>query len=101
MGVIAPTFCMVNDAAFDDVQCIVVPIPYGAGFESKVTEHVAFPQLELGGFVAEQVPLHWIVPEFVCPQALAAEVHAVPYPAGLEGVVAEHVPLHWIVPLDV
>ena len=50
---------------------------------------VGAAQVESGGMVAEHVPLHWIVPEFVCPQALAAEVQALPYPAGLAGVVAE------------
>lgn len=35
-------------------------------------------QLALLGAVAEQEPLHWIVPEFVWPQAFADEVQALP-----------------------
>jgi len=92
---------MVNDAALADVHRIVVPMPYGAGFASKVTEHVGLPQFEFGGFVAEHWPLHWMVPVLVWPHALAAEVHALPYPAGLAGVVAEQTPLHEYVPVVV
>ncbi len=76
-------------------------MPYGAGFASKVTEHVGLPQLEFGGFVAEHWPLHWMVPVLVCPHALAAEVHALPYPAGFGGVVAEQTPLQLYVPVVV
>lgn len=57
-GVTAPTFWIVNDRALSDVQCMVVPEPYGMEFASNVTEHEAEPQLELGGVVAEQEPLH-------------------------------------------
>ncbi len=58
-------------------------------------------QLALLGAVAEQEPLHWIVPVFVEPQALAEDVQALPYPEGFAGVDAEHEPLHWIVPVFV
>ena len=53
---------------------------------------------ESDGVIAEQEPSHWIVPEFVCPQIFATDVHAFPYPTGLEGTVAEQEPSHWIVP---
>lgn len=69
---------MVNDAARAEVQRMVVPVPYGAGFASKVTEHVGAPQLEFGGVVAEHTPLQLYVPVLLSPQAFAEEVHDCP-----------------------
>ena len=57
-------------------------------------------RVQLEGFAgtdAEQ-PSHWIVPEFVSPQALGEDVQGSPSPGGSEGVVAEQLPSHWIVP---
>jgi hypothetical protein len=39
-----------------------------------------------------------MIPEFVMPQELAAEVQALPYPAGFAVVVAEQLPLHPMIP---
>ena len=72
-----------------------------------VTEGVPFalPQVPfmtgqeaLEGVVALQVPLHWTVPTFTCPQMFGAEAQAALNPMGFAGVVAEHEPLHWMVP---
>lgn len=65
LGVTAPMVARVNEVALAEVQRTVVPVPYGAGFLSKVTEQVGAGQLETGGVVAEQEPLHWMVPVFV------------------------------------
>lgn len=46
------------------------------------------------GVPTEQLPLHWMVPVLVCPQAFADEVQEEPYPDGFGGVDAEQEPLH-------
>jgi hypothetical protein len=59
----------------------------------------------LDGIEAEQLPSHWIVPEFVMPQELADEVQELLTlgtqlgPQRLsDGVETEQLPSHWIVP---
>ena len=49
-------------------------------------------QSESGGTEAEQEPSHPTVPVLVWPHAFAAEMHAVPYPAGSSGAVALQIP---------
>lgn len=82
-----------------DEEVMVTVNGFGLTTEEGVTFTVTVgaEQLLFGGADAEQEPLHWIVPELVCPQALDG-VQTLPYPEGLAGAEAEQEPLHWIVP---
>jgi hypothetical protein len=55
-------------------------------------------QLEFEGALAEHAPEHKTVPELVCPQEFAADVHALPYHAGAAGVLALQAPEQPMVP---
>ena len=58
-------------------KVLEIPADAMAG-ETKPAVRSGVPQPDSGGTVTEQRPLHWIVPAFVWPQELAAEVQAEP-----------------------
>ena len=79
---------------------IVAPGAAEEGLALMEPVGAAESQLLLLGVVAEQVPVHAfvIVPEFVCPHALGAEVQAAPIVYGVAGVGPEQVPSQFTVP---
>ncbi|MDP3900796.1 MAG: hypothetical protein Q8Q38_00420 [bacterium] len=64
-------------------EFVLQALPYPGGF---------------GGVVAEQLPLHPMVPELVWLQEFGVEVQELPYPGGSDGAEAEHEPLHRMTP---
>lgn len=64
--------------------------------ETQVVPYAFPPGMVTAGEI--HVPLPSYVP-FVCPHALADDVHAPPLHPALLGAVDEQEPLHWVVPL--
>ncbi|MEK7567852.1 MAG: hypothetical protein AAB513_02955 [Patescibacteria group bacterium] len=78
---------------------LTLNVRVGAGVCACSTVFKLLEQLEFEGAIAEQEPLHRVVPLFLSPQELAAELQTAPYPLGFAGIEALHWALQPIVPV--